>query len=187
MIIRETGEDDLGQVMTIIRMAQQSFRDQGVDQWQDGYPNEEVILEDIRKGQSYVAEEKGIILGTAVISFEKEKTYDGIENGQWLTPGDTKYMVIHRIATHYEYKRRGTAPRGGEECSAFGLIRIRTIRSCKAGSVRMASSTVDGSGLSTAPCAMRMRTCYKDGKDLHNFFRKDLEFFHGFYTVQVLY
>ena len=31
MIIRETGEDDLGQVMTIIRMAQQSFRDQGVD------------------------------------------------------------------------------------------------------------------------------------------------------------
>ena len=85
MIIRETGEDDLGQVMTIIRMAQQSFRDQGVDQWQDGYPNEEVILEDIRKGQSYVAEEKGIILGTAVISFEKEKTYDGIENGQWLT------------------------------------------------------------------------------------------------------
>ena len=44
-----------------------------------------------------------------VISFEKEKTYDGIENGQWLTPGDTKYMVIHRIATHYEYKRRGTA------------------------------------------------------------------------------
>ena len=109
MIIRETGEDDLGQVMTIIRMAQQSFRDQGVDQWQDGYPNEEVILEDIRKGQSYVAEEKGIILGTAVISFEKEKTYDGIENGQWLTPVDTKYMVIHRIATHYEYKRRGTA------------------------------------------------------------------------------
>ena len=60
-------------------------------------------------GKSYVAEEKGIILGTAVISFEKEKTYDGIENGQWLTPGDTKYMVIHRIATNYEYKRRGTA------------------------------------------------------------------------------
>ena len=64
----------MGQVMTIIRMAQQSFRDQGVDQWQDGYPNEEVILEDIRKGQSYVAEEKGIILGTAVISFEKERS-----------------------------------------------------------------------------------------------------------------
>ena len=37
MIIRETGEDDLGQVMTIIRMAQQSFRDQGVDQWPVSY------------------------------------------------------------------------------------------------------------------------------------------------------
>ena len=109
MIIRETGEDDLGQVMTIIRMAQQSFRDQGVDQWQDGYPNEEVILEDIRKGQSYVAEENGIILGTAVISFEREQTYDRIEKGQWLTPEETVYAVIHRIATHSEYKRRGTA------------------------------------------------------------------------------
>ena len=105
-------------------------------------------------------------------------------------------MVIHRIATIMSTREEERQepfwslpgrPRGGEECSAFGLIRIRTIRSCKAGSVRMASSTVDGSGLSTDPCAMRMRTCYKDGKDLHNFFRKDLEFFHGFYTVQVLY
>lgn len=68
----------MGQVMTIIRMAQQSFRDQGVDQWQDGYPNEEVILEDIRKGQSYVAEEKGIILGTAVISFERRRLMTGL-------------------------------------------------------------------------------------------------------------
>ena len=41
----------------------------GLDQWQDGYPSEEIIRDDIRNGESRVWEEDGTILGTAMLSF----------------------------------------------------------------------------------------------------------------------
>lgn len=109
MVIRETKAEDLGQVMEIIGMAQKLFKDSGINQWQDGYPNEEVLLEDIRKRQSYVAEEGRRLIGTAVLSLEKESTYEKIEKGEWLTGQEANYLVIHRIATHSDYKRHGTA------------------------------------------------------------------------------
>lgn len=111
MIIRETRIQEIKQIMTIIRMAQQSLRSSSIDQWQDGYPNEEVIMEDIRKRQSYVVEKDGKLIGTAVISLEKEHTYDKITNGEWMTGKETVYVVIHRIATHEECKRQGIAGR----------------------------------------------------------------------------
>lgn len=109
MVIRETKKEDLKQVMEIIRMAQKLFKESGINQWQDGYPNKEVLLGDIRKRQSYVAEEEGRLIGTAVLSPEGESTYEKIEKGEWLTGPDADYVVIHRIATHSDYKRRGTA------------------------------------------------------------------------------
>lgn len=82
MIIRETKKEDLKQVMEIIRMAQKLFKESGINQWQDGYPNKEVLLGDIRKRQSYVAEEEGRLIGTAVLSPERESTYEKIEKGE---------------------------------------------------------------------------------------------------------
>lgn len=109
MIIRETRQEDIKQVMAIIRMAQQSLYSSHIDQWQDGYPNKEVIMEDIRKKQSYVVEIDGNVIGTAVISTDKEHTYDKIKNGEWLTEEKGTYVVVHRIATHDSYKRQGIA------------------------------------------------------------------------------
>lgn len=132
MIIRETRTQEIKQIMTIIRMAQQSLHSSNIDQWQDGYPNEEVIMEDIRKKQSYVVEKDGTLIGTAAISLEKEHTYDKITNGKWMTGDEMVYVVIHRIATHEECKRQGIAGRllnyaekVGKEQGA-GSIRIDT-------------------------------------------------------------
>ena len=58
-------EKDLENIMTVIHDAQRTMGEAGLDQWQDGYPSEEVILGDIRKGESRIWEEEGKILGTA--------------------------------------------------------------------------------------------------------------------------
>lgn len=46
-----------------------------------------------------------IIIGTAAVSFDGEKTYDSIYNGKWLSSG--KYAVIHRIAIENSFKGSG--------------------------------------------------------------------------------
>lgn len=109
MQIRKAKQEDVESIMEMIRMAQQSLCLQKIDQWQDGYPNQEVIMEDIRKRESYVAEINGNAAGTAVISLAKEHTYDQISHGKWITENDENYVVIHRIATHNDWKRRGVA------------------------------------------------------------------------------
>lgn len=40
--------------MEIIKQAQCYFKKQGIDQWQNGYPNSTVIKQDIEKKESYV-------------------------------------------------------------------------------------------------------------------------------------
>lgn len=90
-------EKDLEGIMTVIHDAQRTMGEAGLDQWQDGYPSEEIIRDDIRNGESRVWEEDGTILGTAMLSFRGEPDYDRIYDGEWKL-GNVSYATIHRIA-----------------------------------------------------------------------------------------
>lgn len=45
------------------------------------------------------------VVGTAVVSFDGEKNYESIYNGEWASSGE--YAVIHRIAIDESYKGIG--------------------------------------------------------------------------------
>ncbi|SFU64680.1 Ribosomal protein S18 acetylase RimI [Clostridium sp. DSM 8431] len=107
MIIRKTDKSDLVQVMKIIKQAQEFLKEKAIDQWQNNYPNENVISTDIENGESYVLEDEGKIIGTTVVTFAGEKTYDKIYEGKWLSNGN--YGAIHRIAIDNRYKGHGAA------------------------------------------------------------------------------
>lgn len=98
-------ESDLSEIMRIIQSAQDYFKSQGINQWQNGYPNENSILADIQNGNSYVLKEGEIILGTMALIFGIEKTYETIHEGQWHNDDD--YAVIHRVAVSPLYKGKG--------------------------------------------------------------------------------
>ena len=102
MIFRKAEEKDIDNIMIIIKQAQESLKELGVDQWQDNYPNREVILNDIENKNSYVLESEKGIVATAMFSLEKDSTYDKIYEGIWITDGP--YAVIHRIAVSKESK-----------------------------------------------------------------------------------
>lgn len=160
--IRKTTEGDVPAVMMIFRQAIESLRVRGVDQWQNGYPNEDAIRRDIKNGISYVAclkvKRQELIVGTAAISFEPEPTYSSIYEGSW--DSGEPYAVVHRIATAEEYKHCGVAAKLMEfarlSCRNNGVswIRIDTHRDnlvmqkflTKEGFVRRGSITLtDGS------------------------------------------
>ena len=102
MEIRKSRFEDIGQIMDVIQDAQESMRANGIPQWQDGYPNEEVISQDIETGNSYVLMEDGGVIGTAYIVAGHEPNYDYIEDGTWLN--NHPYVVVHRIAIKKDYK-----------------------------------------------------------------------------------
>ena len=90
---RSTAEDIPG-VMEIVRQAQRYLRESGTDQWQDGYPNEDVLRSDVERGRGWVFECEGRIAGYVCISMDVEASYAHID-GRWLTEGGN-YAVVHR-------------------------------------------------------------------------------------------
>ena len=105
MLIRRTKENDIKEMMRIVRQAQEYMRSQNINQWQNGYPNEAVFLEDISKEISYVAEEEGKVIGTFAFAVMEEPTYKEIFEGEWK--GSSEYAVIHRVAVDNEVKGKG--------------------------------------------------------------------------------
>lgn len=105
MEFRRTVEADINNIINIIKQAQEYFREQGIDQWQNGYPNVETIRNDITNQHSYVLLKDNKIVATAAVSFDGEKTYDSIYEGEWIS--NSEYAVIHRIAVDNTYKGSG--------------------------------------------------------------------------------
>jgi len=105
MKTRLSNTSDIKSIMDIIKQAQSYFKQSGINQWQNNYPNDSVIENDIRLNESYVIEMDEKIVGTYVLSFRNEDTYDLIYEGSWLS--NDKYAVIHRIAFDQGIKGKG--------------------------------------------------------------------------------
>ena len=73
MILRPTKIEDISRVIDIINQAKTYFKNNDIDQWQDGYPNEETIEKDIENNEAYVLEEDGVILGTCMVTIHGYK------------------------------------------------------------------------------------------------------------------
>lgn len=106
MKLRLTTTNDIDAVMTIINQAKVYFKKQGINQWQDGYPNKASIINDISRQEAYVLDIDGEIVATAMISKAIEPNYNYID-GKWLQSND--YIVVHRIAVRDDQKGKSLA------------------------------------------------------------------------------
>ena len=110
MNFRPTQPADIPAIITIFDAAKAYLKSQNIDQWQQGYPNEDAVHADIAQQISYVLEKDGQILATTACSFDGETTYDIIYDGAWLTDITNKnYAVIHRIAVADGFKGQNIA------------------------------------------------------------------------------
>ena len=97
MIIRQATYSDLGRLMEIFEGAKKIMRDSGnLQQWNNNYPSEEVVMQDIESGCCKVLCDGDTILGTMALIPGPDLTYSYIKGG-W--PDEEPYYVIHRIAT----------------------------------------------------------------------------------------
>ena len=99
MRIRRATIADIYDIMRIYDAARQTMRASGNrSQWIDGYPQRELVEDDVARRVSYVVEgEDGSPHGAFMFALEDDPTYAHIENGAWLN--DEPYGVIHRIGS----------------------------------------------------------------------------------------
>lgn len=123
--IRKTRVEDIDEVMDIFKSARALMKAcNNPGQWNDGYPGQKDILEDIKNGTSYVGldPEKEIVMTFAFITGE-DPTYKIIRNGAWLN--NEPYGTIHRIAS--KGKKRRVVKSAVDYCFQFvDNIRIDT-------------------------------------------------------------
>lgn len=106
--IRKTKECDLVRLIPIFDEARATIAALGIDQWQNGYPNREVILADIKKTRSYCVLVDGEICATFALIKNGEPTYNEIFDGEWLTGnGRESYFAIHRVAISVKCRGKG--------------------------------------------------------------------------------
>lgn len=95
-------------IKQLITDAQSFLKSQGINQWQNGYPDTALLEHDIQLKQSYLwINENSEILATLVIRIDEEPTYQKIE-GKWLTT-NANYGVIHRLAVNTKIRQKGCA------------------------------------------------------------------------------
>lgn len=111
MKIRKTTEKDLSRLMEIYDYARKFMADHGnPHQWAAAcWPPEQLILDDIRAGKSYVCvNDDGRVVGTFFYDYghDIDPDYRTMEDGAWHD--DSSFGVIHRIAADGSEKGIGT-------------------------------------------------------------------------------
>lgn len=106
MILRQANFSEVPVIWDILRDAIEQRRVDGSEQWQDGYPNEQTVQDDITNGYAYVLVENEVIIAYAAIIFGIDPTYINIK-GSWLS--NDNYVVVHRVATATAFKGKGIA------------------------------------------------------------------------------
>ncbi|SJN49412.1 Acetyltransferase [Sphingobacterium sp. JB170] len=65
---------------------------EGIDQWDQEYPNNIVLNQDIDEGQAYIYEEHGVVLAYMALNEKCDEEYNDLN---WHT--NIPFLVIHRL------------------------------------------------------------------------------------------
>lgn len=104
-VYRAASLDDIDDVMKAIEDSRELLKEQGNGQWQDGYPNREDLLKDIRNGRLFaLIDQDNKVIGVCALTYREEE-YHHLYEGEWIS--DLPYMVMHRAALKKEYRGKG--------------------------------------------------------------------------------
>ena len=101
--IVKANKNDLDEIQLLVKENQKYLKDNGIPQWINGYPDNNILLDDINHDGLFIVKDDDKLIGMFA-KRDYEETYDVID-GKWLS--DTPYVVIHRLAISNEYKRKG--------------------------------------------------------------------------------
>lgn len=101
------------------------MQEQGIDQWDEIYPNAAVIAADIDAGHMWIGEEDGKLLCAFSVNNQCEEEYISCP---WKYPGEP-FVVVHRLAVNPLFQRQGVGKSAMKFLEASAIENgVRTIR-----------------------------------------------------------
>ncbi|MFV0255622.1 MAG: GNAT family N-acetyltransferase [Erysipelotrichaceae bacterium] len=91
--------EQLKEINEIVEKAKVLMRADGLQQWQNGYPNQEVLIKDLENKNLYVYLIAGKVAGIVVINDDYYQQYQN-------TPSATECLMIHRVAVAEEFRNQ---------------------------------------------------------------------------------
>ena len=99
MIIRKANKTNLNNIMLMYKSCVKGMLANDIDQWDESYPNAEVIMEDLIAQTYFVAIKNNIIIGGINIDQNQDKTYLEID---WEDTSNS-FLVVHRLGVKEEF------------------------------------------------------------------------------------
>ncbi len=95
--------ENLTEIVSLIKSAVFSMEQMGIYQWDEIYPDEATIKQDIESGELYIGKVDDI---TAVIYVINIHCDDEYINGDWQYP-NSDYRIVHRLCVHPDFQNMG--------------------------------------------------------------------------------
>ena len=105
MIYSKANTNQINEVFSVFSAAIINMEKQEIHQWDEIYPDKEIIAEDIARNQMYIGKIDNKITVCFVLSEEYDEEY---KNGKWQWP-DARFCVIHRLCVSPDFQNQGIA------------------------------------------------------------------------------
>lgn len=93
-------------ILALTRACGKHMRENGIDQWDENYPDRENLLKDLETETLFAYREADIILGIVVLNEAQDEEYREIK---WSTNDNDRNIVVHRLAVLPEHQGKGIA------------------------------------------------------------------------------
>ena len=104
--VKTVKPEELQDAMTVITEARRAIASLGIDQWQDGYPTEDVIDSDIQTENLLGVYDGASLLAVCAVFPGADPVYQNID-GEWKNKGE--YVTVHRMAVSDRARGKGAA------------------------------------------------------------------------------
>jgi ribosomal protein S18 acetylase RimI-like enzyme len=104
-MIQQAKLSEIEQILAITKACGERMTLEGMNQWNENYPNSEAFQKDIERNELYVFLAEESIIGSIVISTKMDEDYKTVD---WVTETSNHYY-IHRLAVHPDHQGKGIA------------------------------------------------------------------------------
>lgn len=106
-MIRRGTLEDLDALMGLVGEVVAAMREEGIDQWDEIYPDRQKLDADVKAGNLFVCAEGSGILAMMVLDENPHPTYAGVA---WSIPA-RRPLVVHRLCVSPRFRKAGLARR----------------------------------------------------------------------------
>lgn len=96
----------VNEILALTRACGEHLRDNGIDQWDENYPDRESLVKDIETRTLFAYHEGESVIGIVVLNEHQDEEYGEMS---WSTSEDDRNLVVHRLAVSPEHQGKGIA------------------------------------------------------------------------------